>query len=97
LKLKFDFLGEKQMKKAPPLSAANFGRRYRTRSLTRLYSIFYLSIKRIYFLESDTANFNSRRDSVPSTPSGLTCNRETPFSGLLGRTLSSICYNKNLN
>ena len=37
--------GEKQTKKAPPLSAANFGHRYRTRSLTRLYSIFDIFIK----------------------------------------------------
>jgi len=68
---------EKQTKtkqSAPPLSAANFGRRYRTRSLT----------------QSGTANFNSRRDSVPSTPSGSTYKRQTPFSGLLGRTLLNI-------
>ncbi len=38
-KLKFDFLDENQIKNLPPppppLSLANFGRRYRTRSLTR--------------------------------------------------------------
>jgi hypothetical protein len=43
LEHKFDFfLEEKQIKNLPPpLSSANFVRRYRTRSLTRLYFIFY--------------------------------------------------------
>ncbi|CAF4479401.1 unnamed protein product, partial [Rotaria sp. Silwood2] len=64
---------EKKMKKPqrPPLSAANFGRRNRTRSLT----------------QSDITDLNSKRDHTPSTPSASSYKCDTPFTGLLGRTL----------
>ncbi|CAF0820448.1 unnamed protein product [Adineta steineri] len=67
---------EKQIKKPPPLTTANFGRRYRTRSLT----------------QSGPTNLNGNRDSIPSTPTGLTYKHETPFVGLLGRTLLTSRY-----
>jgi len=64
---------EKQVKKAPPITSANFGRRYRTRSLT-----------------SSTTNFHSRHENIPTTPSTSTYKRDTPFTGLLARTLLNI-------
>ena len=80
----------------PPLSAANFGRRHRTRSLTRLSSISssIISIISIFSVDADAPHFNSRRDSVPGTPLSSTYKHETPFTGLLGRTLSSIFVEK---
>jgi len=69
------FLQEQHVKQIknlppPPPSSANFGRRYRTRSLT----------------QSDVTPLISRRDSVPSTP----YKHESPFTGLLGRTLLNL-------
>ncbi|CAF1138012.1 unnamed protein product [Rotaria sp. Silwood1] len=73
------FLQEKHEKKInklqrPPLSTANFGRRYRTRSLT----------------QSDITNLNSKCDYIPSTPTTSLYKRDTPFTGLLARTLLNL-------
>ncbi|CAF1201704.1 unnamed protein product [Rotaria sordida] len=71
---------EKKMKKSqlpPPLSSANFGRRYRTRSLT----------------QSDITSLKSKCDNTPSTPSASSYKCQTPFTGLLGRTLLSTDRN----
>jgi hypothetical protein len=64
-KLPFDYLEQKQIQNLPPppppLSAANFGRRYRTRSLTRSSFIFesFLCITSVFLfrIRCDTFSF----------------------------------------
>lgn len=88
----------KNLPRPPPLSSANFSRRYRTRSLTRSFFILVLSLQIIpFFLESEVPHFNSRRDSVPSTPLNSTYKPVQPFTGLLGRTLSSNYPDKSID